>query len=79
MSTALLLTIAVASVLILLLMVIKPKINPFVALLVVSLLVAIATGIPADNIMKVIVAGMGGLLGVDYHHHRAGRDARGDY
>ncbi len=63
MSTALLLTIAVASVLILLLLVIKAKVHPFVALLVVSLLVAIATGIPADNIMKVISAGMGGLLG----------------
>ncbi|MGE9552555.1 GntP family transporter [Erwinia amylovora] len=63
MSTALLLLIAVASVLILLLMVIKAKIHPFVALLVVSLLVAIATGIPADNMMKVIVAGMGSLLG----------------
>jgi len=63
MSTALLLTIAVVSVLILLLLVIKAKVHPFVALLVVSLLVAIATGIPADNIMKVITAGMGGLLG----------------
>lgn len=63
MSTALLLTIAIASVLILLLLVIKIKIHPFVALLVVSLLVAICTGIPADNIMKVIVSGMGGLLG----------------
>ncbi|WP_336797475.1 GntP family transporter [Erwinia aphidicola] len=63
MSTALLLTIAVASVLILLLLVIKIKIHPFVALLVVSLMVAMATGIPADNIMKVIVSGMGGLLG----------------
>ncbi len=63
MSTALLLTIAVASVLILLLLVIKAKVHPFVALLVVSLLVAIATGIPADNIMKVISTGMGGLLG----------------
>ena len=42
MSTALLLTIAVASVLILLLLVIKIKIHPFVALLVVSLMVAMA-------------------------------------
>lgn len=63
MSTALLLTIAVASVLILLLLVIKARVHPFVALIVVSLLVAISTGIPADNIMKVIVSGMGGLLG----------------
>ena len=63
MSTALLLTIAVASVLILLLLVIKAKVHPFVALLVVSLLVALATGMPIDKIMSTIVAGMGGLLG----------------
>ncbi|KQN54298.1 GntP family transporter [Erwinia sp. E602] len=63
MSTALLLTIAVASVLLLLVMVIKAKVHPFVALLVVSLLVALATGMPVDNIMKVIVDGMGHLLG----------------
>ncbi|MFA3778700.1 GntP family transporter [Yersinia sp. 1652 StPb PI] len=63
MSTSLLLTIAVASVLLLLILVIKAKVHPFVALLVVSLLVAIATGIPVSNIMKVIMSGMGGLLG----------------
>ncbi|CCG86566.1 GntP family transporter [Erwinia piriflorinigrans] len=63
MSTALLLTIAVASVLMLLLLVIKAKVHPFVALLVVSLLVAWVTGIPTDKIMPTIVAGMGGLLG----------------
>lgn len=63
MSTALLLAIAVASILILLLLVIKAKVHPFVALLVVSLLVAIATGIPADKIMETIFSGMGNLLG----------------
>ncbi|CNH76536.1 putative gluconate permease [Yersinia pekkanenii] len=63
MSTSLLLTIAVASVLLLLILVIKAKVHPFVALLVVSLLVAIATGIPVGNIMQVIMSGMGGLLG----------------
>lgn len=63
MSTALLLAIATASIVILLLLVIKAKIHPFVALLIVSLLVAIATGIPAEKIMETIVTGMGGLLG----------------
>lgn len=63
MSTTLLLTIALASVVLLLLMVIKAKIHPFIALLVASLFVAVATGIPAENIMKVILGGMGGLLG----------------
>ncbi|WP_312836981.1 GntP family transporter [Pantoea sp.] len=63
MSTALLLAIATASVVILLLLVIKAKVHPFVALLIVSLLVAIATGIPAEKIMETIISGMGGLLG----------------
>ena len=63
MSTALLLAIATASIVILLLLVIKAKVHPFVALLIVSLLVAIATGIPAEKIMETIISGMGGLLG----------------
>ncbi|NIF22263.1 MULTISPECIES: GntP family transporter [Pantoea] len=63
MSTALLLTIATASIFILLLLVIKAKVHPFVSLLIVSLLVALATGIPTDKIMEVIMSGMGNLLG----------------
>ncbi|MBN3229954.1 GntP family transporter [Pectobacterium brasiliense] len=63
MATSLLLCIAIAGVLLLLLMVIKFKIQPFVALLVVSLLVALATGIPTGEVMKVITSGMGGILG----------------
>ncbi|WP_432716842.1 GntP family transporter [Pantoea agglomerans] len=63
MSTALLLAIATASIVILLMLVIKAKVHPFVALLIVSLLVAIATGIPAEKIMETIITGMGGLLG----------------
>jgi GntP family gluconate:H+ symporter len=63
MSTALLLAIATASIVILLLLVIKAKVHPFVSLLIVSLLVAIATGIPAEKIMETIITGMGGLLG----------------
>ncbi|WP_159226574.1 GntP family transporter [Pantoea sp. 18059] len=63
MSTSLLLAIATASIVILLLLVIKAKVHPFVALLIVSLLVAIATGIPAEKIMETIITGMGGLLG----------------
>lgn len=63
MCTALLLAIATASIVILLLLVIKAKVHPFVALLIVSLLVAIATGIPAEKIMETIITGMGGLLG----------------
>lgn len=63
MSTAMLLAIATASIVVLLLLVIKAKVHPFVALLIVSLLVAIATGIPSEKIMEIIMSGMGGLLG----------------
>ncbi|HFK7188686.1 GntP family transporter [Serratia odorifera] len=63
MSTTMLLLIALAGVLLLLLMVIKAKVQPFVALLVVSLLVALAAGIPTGEVMKVMTAGMGGVLG----------------
>lgn len=63
MSTSMLLMIAVLGVVLLLLMVIKAKFQPFVALLVVSLLVALASGIPTGEVMKVMTAGMGGVLG----------------
>ncbi|MCK3483994.1 GntP family transporter [Escherichia coli] len=63
MSTITLLCIALAGVIMLLLLVIKAKIQPFVALLLVSLLVALAAGIPAGEVGKVMIAGMGGVLG----------------
>ncbi|WP_279026752.1 GntP family transporter [Gibbsiella quercinecans] len=63
MSTSMLLLIAIAGVALLLLMVIKARIQPFVALLLVSLLVALASGIPTGEVMKVMTAGMGGVLG----------------
>ena len=70
MSTSALLLIALASVVLLLLLVIKAKAHPFVALLIVSLLVAFATGIPADKIITTIEKGiasiiiLGSMLGV---------------
>lgn len=63
MSPTMLLLIAVLGVVLLLLMVIKAKVQPFVALLVVSLLVALASGIPTGEVMKVMTSGMGGVLG----------------
>ncbi|HGF5863922.1 TPA: GntP family transporter [Escherichia coli] len=63
MSTITLLCIALAGVIMLLLLVIKAKVQPFVALLLVSLLVALAAGIPASEVGKVMIAGMGGVLG----------------
>ena len=63
MSTITLLCITLAGVIMLLLLVIKAKVQPFVALLLVSLLVALAAGIPAGEVGKVMIAGMGGVLG----------------
>lgn len=63
MTTFSLLMIALIGILILLLMIIKFKIHPFVALLIVSLFVAISTGIPLDNVVKVVTDGLGGVLG----------------
>lgn len=63
MSTITLLCIALTGVIMLLLLVIKAKVQPFVALLLVSLLVALAAGIPAGEVGKVMIAGMGGVLG----------------
>lgn len=57
MSTITLLCIALAGVIMLLLLVIKAKVQPFVALLLVSLLVALAAGIPAGEVGKVMIAG----------------------
>ncbi|HAI4863150.1 gntP permease [Escherichia coli] len=55
--------LCIAGVIMLLLLVIKAKVQPFVALLLVSLLVALAAGIPAGEVGKVMIAGMGGVLG----------------
>lgn len=63
MSTLALLCIALFGVILLLLLVIKAKIQPFVALLLVSLVVALISGIPAGDVTKVMIAGMGGVLG----------------
>ena len=63
MSALTLLIIAVAGVAVLLLAVIKFKIPAFLALLTVSVLVAIAAGIPLDEIVTAVQAGMGGTLG----------------
>jgi GntP family gluconate:H+ symporter len=63
MSALTLLIIAVAGVAVLLLAVIKFKIPAFLALLTVSVLVAVAAGIPLDEVIAAVQAGMGGTLG----------------
>ncbi|TFD88070.1 GntP family transporter [Cryobacterium lactosi] len=75
MNTAILLGIAAGGIALLLVLIIRFKVQAFVALLLVSLLVALAAGIPLTTIpatedaperlgvIQTIVAGMGGTLG----------------
>ncbi|MEV0641720.1 SLC13 family permease [Streptomyces sp. NPDC050619] len=63
MSHTTLLTIAVAGVAVLLLLILKAKVQPFVALVVVSIGVALTAGVPAADLVKTIEDGMGATLG----------------
>ncbi|MGH3654866.1 GntP family transporter [Glutamicibacter sp.] len=63
MSPLMLLLIAVAGVALLLLCVIKFKMPAFIVLLLVSMLVALAAGIPIQEVAGLVTAGMGGTLG----------------
>jgi gluconate:H+ symporter, GntP family len=69
--TAGLLTLAAVSVAVLLLLIIKLKLEPFIALIVVSLLVALAAGLPVAALVgtplkssdSILEKGFGGILG----------------
>ncbi|MFF8971825.1 SLC13 family permease [Streptomyces sp. NPDC014995] len=63
MSHTTLLAIAVAGVATLLLLILRAKVQPFVALVVVSIGVALAAGVPAADLVKTIEDGMGATLG----------------
>jgi len=63
MTTFALLSIAGASIAALLLLIIRFEVHAFVALMLVSLLVALATGIPLAEIIPTLISGMGGTLG----------------
>lgn len=63
MTAAYLLSLTVLSILLLLLLIIYYRMQAFIALLVVSLLVAIAGGIPVGEIIDTIQEGMGSILG----------------
>ncbi|OUD03617.1 SLC13 family permease [Streptomyces swartbergensis] len=63
MSHTALLVIAVAGVVALLLLILRAKVQPFVALVVVSIGVALAAGVPAADLVKTIEDGMGSTLG----------------
>ncbi|NJC24223.1 GntP family gluconate:H+ symporter [Arthrobacter pigmenti] len=57
-----LLFIAAAAIVVLLLLIIKLRIHAFVALILVSLLTAFATGIPANQVVPVLTSGFGSTL-----------------
>ncbi|MEZ2391678.1 GntP family transporter [bacterium RCC_150] len=63
LGTPLLLTIAAAGVALLLVMIIRFKIQAFVALLTVSILVAVAAQIPLADVFTVVANGVGSTMG----------------
>lgn len=63
MGAGTLISIAVGAVLLLLLLIIRFRVHAFVALVIVSLLTALATGIPAGNILTTITSAFGSTLG----------------
>ncbi|WP_112180965.1 GntP family permease [Paraliobacillus zengyii] len=63
MSGTILILVAVAAIFTLLYLVIRIKLHAFVALMVVSLLVGIAAGMPLDHVIESVENGMGGTLG----------------
>lgn len=63
MSTLALLLIALAAVAVLLVLVIKAELPAYVALLLVSMGTAIVTGIAIQDVVPVMIAGMGNVLG----------------
>ncbi|WP_300078289.1 GntP family permease [Propioniciclava sp.] len=58
-----LLAIAAAAVALILFLVIKVRLHAFLVLIIVSLLTAIATGIPTDKVVTTLVNGFGSTLG----------------
>jgi len=63
MSQLVLLAIVISAVALLLLLVLRFKINAFIALIVTSMYVGLATGMKPDKVLESIQNGMGGTLG----------------
>ncbi|QIM69183.1 GntT/GntP/DsdX family permease [Basfia succiniciproducens] len=63
MSNEMLILIGIVSVIALLLIMIKGKVHPFVALSLVSIAVALSSGIPMGKVVPTLISGMGGTLG----------------
>ena len=62
LGTTPLLLIAAAAILVVLVLIIRFKVHAFLTLIVVSLLTAIATGIPLDELLDVLTGGFGSTL-----------------
>jgi len=63
MSTPALLGIAAGGIALLLILIVRWQVHAFVAMMLVSLLLALATQMPTGEIISTLVAGMGGTLG----------------
>lgn len=63
MSNEILILIGVVSVIALLVIMIKGKVHPFLALGLVSIAVALSAGIPMHDVIPTLIKGMGGTLG----------------
>ncbi len=63
MTDTTLIIVAAAGILLLLFLIIRTKLQAFIALLLVSTLVGIASGMPLENVINTIKNGMGGTLG----------------
>ncbi|WP_077622704.1 GntP family permease [Sediminibacillus massiliensis] len=63
MSSAVLILVAIAGIFTLLFLVIRTKLHAFVSLMIVSLLVGLAAGMPFGEVISSVESGMGGTLG----------------
>ncbi|TCJ98497.1 GntP family gluconate:H+ symporter [Volucribacter psittacicida] len=63
MSNEMLILIGLTSVIALLIIMIKGKVHPFLALGLVSIAVALSAGIPMSKVVPTLISGMGGTLG----------------
>ena len=62
LSTPALLGVAAGSIALLLVLIMKFKVHAFLSLIIVSLLTAVATGIPTDRLVSTLLTGFGGTL-----------------
>jgi len=63
MSTPALLGIAAVGIALLLILIIRFQVHAFIAMMLVSFLVALAAGLPIGDIIPTLISGMGGTLG----------------